>query len=269
MPPVIHSLKNPRVQRAVKLRDRHGRQQQGRLIIDGVRELALALRAGIEPVEVFVSPSQLRSDAARQLMRQLADRGVDVLDVTPAVMEKLQFGSRGEGLVAVARTPEKTLEQLSLQASPLIVVLERIEKPGNVGAVIRTADGAGVDAVVICDGGTDLYNPNAIRSSQGTVFAMPVATATTEEAIRWLAQVPARVLAARVQAPINYADADYTGAVAIVLGNEATGLSDAWSPEKVTAIRLPMHGTADSLNVSAAAAVLVYEAQRQRRKDEG
>jgi TrmH family RNA methyltransferase len=236
------------------------------MIIDGVREIGRALDAGVELTELFVCPTDGLSQGASQLVRQAADRRVEILEVSSAIMDKLAFGHRRDGVVAVARTPPTTLQQLPLPDAPLIVVLEGVEKPGNVGAVIRTADGAGADAVLICDGGTDLYNPHAIRASLGTIFSTPLATATTAEAVAWVVRVVDRVLVARVDGQADYAQVDYTGAVAIVLGSEATGLSDAWKGDSTVGVQLPMRGMADSLNVSSAAAVLLYQAQQVRTR---
>ena len=264
MLPPITSLQNQRVKNAAKLRQGRARKKQGRIIIDGLREIACAVQAGVEMSEVFACSAYCKTEFAKQLLRRLSDRKVEILELLPAVMDKLAFGNRRDGVVAVARAPTTTLTDLRLPTKPLVVVLEGVEKPGNVGAVIRTADGAGADAVVICDGGTDLFNPNAIRASLGTIFSRPVATATTEEAVQWVTRLADRILVARVDAQTDYASIDYTGAIAIVLGSEAVGLTDAWRGDQALGIRLPMHGTADSLNVSSAAAVLLYEAQRAR-----
>ena len=156
------------------------------------------------------------------------------------------------------------LANLALQGDPLVAVLERVEKPGNVGAVLRTADAAGVSALVVADARTDLYNPNAIRASLGTIFTLPVAQATAEETLSWLRSRRLTIFAARVNATLPYTEADFRGPAAIVLGSEAEGLTPAWSGAEVRAVSLPMRGAADSLNVSATAAVLFYEALRQR-----
>jgi TrmH family RNA methyltransferase len=234
------------------------------MIIDGVRELTRALDAGLEVTEVFACFPYCQAEATKPLMNRLADQDIELLQVSPTVMDRLAFGNRREGIVGIARIPRRSLEELPLPPRPLIVVLEQVEKPGNVGAVIRTADGAGADAVVVCDGKTDLFNPNTIRASLGTVFGKPIVAATIDRVIHWLKHLKARIFVARVDATVDYAQVSYAGSVAIVLGNEAEGLTDAWQGEEVVAVRLPMHGMADSLNVSAAAAVLLYEAQRQR-----
>jgi len=167
-------------------------------------------------------------------------------------------------VVAIVAPPTTTLDNIAPSADPLVVVAEAIEKPGNLGAIIRTADGAGADLVIAADPRTDLFNPNAIRSSLGTIFALPVVTASTAETLEWLAARGIRAVAAVVDAPTTYTDADLRGPLAIVLGSEAGGLGDLWAKAPVEPIGIPMHGIADSLNVSIAAAVLLYEARRQR-----
>ena len=178
--------------------------------------------------------------------------------------EKLAYGDRLDGVVAVAETPPRTLDELILPPEPLIGVVEGVEKPGNLGAILRSADGAGVNAIVVADTATDLFNPNIIRASIGTVFAVPVAVASSGDVLPWLKAHGIAIVAARVDGSVDYVDADYTGAVAIALGSEARGLSDAWGELARQSVKLPMLGVADSLNVSATAAVLFYEARRQR-----
>jgi TrmH family RNA methyltransferase len=167
-------------------------------------------------------------------------------------------------VVAVAETPPRTLDELILPPRPLIGVVEGVEKPGNLGAILRSAEGAGVNAIVVADTATDLFNPNIIRASIGTVFAIPVAVASSGEVLAWLRTRAIAIIAARVDGSVDYTRADYSGAVAIALGSEARGLSDAWGELARASVKLPMMGVADSLNVSATAAVLFYEAQRQR-----
>jgi len=260
---LITSLQNPRVKAAAQLRDSRQRHKQGRILIDGAREISRAVESGLEPAEIFVC-RELLDPGHASLVDRLSGSGVEILEVTPRVFEKLAFGGRCEGLLAVASTPERTLAQIRLPATPLVGVLEGVEKPGNVGAVLRSADGAGVSALVVADPRTDFYNPNTIRASLGTVFSMPTATATAADTIAWLAGQGLAIYAARVDGSIPYTQADFRRPAAIVLGSEAEGLTAAWSGAPVTAIRLPMLGRADSLNVSATAAVLFYEALRQR-----
>lgn len=188
-----------------------------------------------------------------------------MLGVNPFVFAKLAFGERDDGIVVVAEARKHRLADLQLPEKPLVAVLEGIEKPGNLGAILRSADAAGVDAVIAADGRTDLYNPNTIRASVGTVFAPNVCEATTSDTSAWLRERGVVIVAARPDADELYTEVDMRGGTAIVLGSEAAGLSPAWSGAGVTAVRLPMHGIADSLNVSTTAAVLFYEALRQRK----
>jgi len=261
---LITSLQNPHVKDAVKLRDRRHREKQGRILIDGARELQWAMAAGVRLVEVFVCEPLCRSEEARQLLFTLPSSGAAIYRVAEPVFAKLAFGERAEGVLGVAATPEAGLDRLRLPDLPLVAVLEGVEKPGNVGAVLRSADGAGVSALIVADAQTDLYNPNAIRASLGTIFSVPVAAAATADTLAWLRRRGLAIFAARVDGSIPYTEADFRGPAAIVLGSEAKGLSPAWSGPDVTATGLPMAGVADSLNVSAAAAVLFYEARRQR-----
>ncbi len=261
---LIISLQNQRVKDAVKLRDRRQREKQGRIIIDGAREIGHALGAGVEVVEAFICESLCSAPESQEVLRRLGKTSATLHQVTPAVFAKLAFGDRDDGVLAVARTPHAQLSDLRLPPVPLIVVLEGIEKPGNIGAVLRSADAAGLSAVIVADAGTDLYNPNTIRASIGMIFKVPVCVASSREASDWLRTRGIKVYATRVDAPRAYTDVDFTQPAAIVLGSEANGLSAAWDTSQVTAIKLPMRGAADSLNVSAAAAVLFYEALRQR-----
>jgi TrmH family RNA methyltransferase len=264
MPVEITSPHNPRVKAARQLRERKGRQRQGRILIDGARELIRAIGAGVELVEVFVCGELCQGDECRQALAAIARTRAERLDVTPGVFGKLAFGDRADGLLGVAATPRRTLDDLRLPADPLVAVLAGVEKPGNVGAVLRSADGAGLAAVIVADGGTDLFNPNTIRASLGTIFTLPVVAADADETIAWLRARSIRLFAARVEGAVPYTSVDLRGPAAIVLGSEAAGLSDEWTGPDVTAVLLPMRGAADSLNVSAAAAVLFYEALRQR-----
>jgi TrmH family RNA methyltransferase len=263
MPPIT-SPQNPRVKEAVRLRDRRHREKQGRILIDGVRELHRAIDAGVPMIEVFVCDALCKGDAAIQLLSKLDDCGGEVLRVTEPIFEKLAFGDRAEGVVAVAEMPHPTLSSLALPTDALVAVLEGVEKPGNVGAVMRSADAAGVSAVIVADARTDLYNPNAIRASLGTIFTMPVCATTSGDALAWLRRRGFAIFAARVDGSVPYTEADFRGPTAIVLGSEAEGLSPTWTGDDIRAVRLPMLGAVDSLNVSVTAAVLFYEALRQR-----
>ncbi len=262
-PLAISSTKNPRIVAAAALRDRRARDEAGLTLVDGVRELSRALDGGARVVEVFLDPDAVTPDAAAVVERARAG-GATLVPVSPSVIDRLSYGDRAEGLVATVAIPDLALANLDLAPEPLVLVLEAVEKPGNLGAVLRSADGSGVDAVVLADPRTDPFNPNAVRASLGTIFATRLAAAPSVEVRAWLQAAGLRILAARVDGAVDYVDTDLRGGVAIVLGSEAEGLTDAWSGEGITAIHLPMLGVADSLNVSITAAVLAYEARRQR-----
>ena len=262
---LITSLHNPRLKAAVKLRDRAGRDEQRRIIIDGLREIGRALKGGVKLSEVYFLPERCADGEQQQLLHDARQIGAELYDVSRAVMERLSFGQRLEGIVAVAERPRRTLDDLRLVGDGLVAVVEGAEKPGNVGAILRTADAAGLSAVIVADGGTDLFNPNAIRASLGAIFTLSVCESTSQAALDWLRKGRVRMFAARVDGAVDYTTADLRGPAAIVLGSEAHGLSDVWQAADITAIRLPLLGTVDSLNVSATAAVLFYEVLRQRR----
>ena len=264
MTPRITSPHNQRIKSAMRLRGRRGRQEQGRILIDGAREIRRAIESGAQLVELFVCDQPHLSGDAAWVHEQAASAGATVLSTSLELLGKLIYGDRSEGVVAVARTPERQLAELVLPPDPLIVVLQRVEKPGNVGAVVRSADAAGLSAVIVADGGTDLYNPNTIRASLGAVFNIPFVSAASVEVLDWLRASGFQILSARVEGAVRYDRADYLGPTAVVLGSETSGLSDDWSGSHVTSVSLPMLGVGDSLNVSATAAVLFYEALRQR-----
>lgn len=265
-PARITSRQNQRIKDAVRLRTGRERQRLGRFLIDGDREISRAIAAGVRCLEAYIREGAFDSAASRDSLAALRGTNVQTFEVTREVFEKITFGERDAGVVVVAETPRRSLHELRLPPDPLLAVIERVEKPGNVGAILRSADAAGIDAVIVADGRTDLYNPNTIRASLGTVFRPNVCVAASAETIEWLQGLNLRILAARPDAETLYHEVDFTGGVAIVLGSEAEGLSDAWQGAGITPVRLPMLGMADSLNVSTTAAVLFYEALRQRDK---
>lgn len=259
----ITSRQNVRIKEAAKLRDARQRAKQGRFVIDGVREIGRALDAGIKLSEVFICPA-LCGSSARELESRLDKSGAVIAEVTSEVFEKLSFGERSDGVVVVAETPQRGIEQLQLPPKPMVAVLERLEKPGNVGAILRSADGAGIDAVIVVDPETDLFNHNTIRASVGTVFSRHVSVATVEQALARLRECQIPIIATRPDAQRLYTDINFHQGAAIVVGSEALGLSPAWNEADVLGVRIPMLGIADSLNVSTSAAVLFYEALKQR-----
>ncbi|MFV1967008.1 MAG: TrmH family RNA methyltransferase [Pirellulaceae bacterium] len=266
MHPTITSLQNQRVKDAARLRERRGRKIQDRIIIDGAREVLRALEADVELSELFVCEELSCRPEASRAIELSQERGIELLRATPEVFGKLSFGERAEGVVAVAKTPQCSWPENKLPDESVVVVLEHVEKPGNLGGVVRTADAAGVKAVFVADTKVDLYSPNAIRASLGTIFSQPVISAAGTDILRRLREQGVAMFAARVDGAVDYSKADYTGRVALVLGSEAQGLSPLWRAPDITSVALPMLGRADSLNVSVTAAVLVYEALRQKRK---
>lgn len=266
----ITSAANPTLRRLVRLRDHRRRRRAGRILVDGWREWHQAVEAGLSLCGVYLSdppeepPDEFPGAAGRVF--EAAERGV-CFRLTPGLFERVAYGRSPRGVVAEFERPDRSLERLRLGASPLVLVLDRVEKPGNLGAVFRCADGAGVDAVILCDGSGDLFNPNAIRSSLGTVFSVPAATGTYDAVQAFLGQSGIRVLAARVESSEPHWSASLDGPLAVVLGSEAEGLGDRWRTiggEPIAAIRIPMRGRVDSLNVSVSAALIAYEAARRR-----
>jgi len=259
----ITSLSNPRLKAAARLRGRRERDRQRLTLIDGVRETARALAGGASIVEAFIA-DELCDDECRATLRLLEQAGVPIWHLGRDAFAKLAYGDRLDGIIAVANLPLRTLAEMPVGDSPLFAVVEGVEKPGNIGAILRSADGAGVSGLIIAEPGTDLFNPNVIRASVGTIFALPVCVASSGEVLDWLREREIAIVAARLDAMAGYTEADYTGAVAIALGSEARGLSDPWAELATTSVRVPMLGIGDSLNVSATAAILFYEALRQR-----
>jgi TrmH family RNA methyltransferase len=260
----IASPSNPRIKATARLRDRRQRDATGLTLVDGTREVRRALEAGVRVVEAYVCEPLLAGEDARAALDALRRRDIPTTSTTQAAFAKIAFGDRADGMIAVVRIPSMRLDDLALPAEPLVVVLEGVEKPGNLGAVLRSADGAGVDALIAASPRTDLMNPNAIRASAGTIFSVPIASAPTDEVITWLQRRMIPIVATLVDADTLYTDADLTGPLAVVFGSEAAGLTAAWRTEGITSVRLPMRGIADSLNVSISAAVVLYEARRQR-----
>lgn len=261
---LITSPQNARIKEIVRLRDHRGPEERWRIVIDGRREVLRAVEAGVRIIELFCCPSLLGPDDQREILEPARQRGVELVEVSPPVFAKITYGDRAEGLLAVAQRPARALHDLQLGPRPLVAVVEHVEKPGNLGAIMRSADAAGVDAVVAVDPATDVYGPNAIRASLGTVFCVPLVEAAAEQAIEWLRSRGLRIVAASPAGGAIYTEVDLTGPVAIVLGSEARGLSEAWNRPEVIHAAVPMRGRADSLNVSITAALFFYEALRQR-----
>lgn len=262
----IRSATNDRVKRVVRLqRDSTSRREAGLTIVEGRREFERAVENGWRPVEVYVAPD-VAGDAADVIVRLAERSGAPVTWVSGVAFRKMSYREGPDGLLAVGPLPGRHLDEIVLSEKPFLLVVEGVEKPGNLGALLRTADGAGVDAVIVCDPGTDLGNPNAVRASLGTVLYLPVAMASPTEAVEWLCRQGIPLVVASPNASSIYADIDLTGPVALAVGAEDAGLSCELLAAGDRAVRIPMNGRNDSLNVSVSAAVLLYEVVRQRAR---
>ena len=269
---LITSVQNPKVKHVALLQQKSSeRRRTGLFVVEGQREIGHCMEAGLEIDSLFCCP-QLLQDGGLELNTQHSTLNtqhstlntITSYEVTPAVYEKMAYRGSTEGMLAVVRSRPATLDGLTLSEHPLIVVLERVEKPGNLGAVLRSADAAQADAVIVCDPLTDLYNPNLIRSSIGAIFSVPCVACTSEACISFLKAHGIRILTAQLQDSHLYYDTDMCQGTAIVMGTESTGLTDTWRQAADAHIRIPMLGRLDSLNVSVSAAILLFEAVRQR-----
>ena len=259
----IISLQNPRIKNIVRLSKAKERKEQHLMVVEGFREITMAFHSGFEMKELYFSKeSNLHIDALK-FLDQLP-KSTTVIEVGKSVFEKIAYRENSDGLLALAVPKYLALDNLKLMANPLILVLESVEKPGNLGAILRTADAAALDAIIVCDPQTDIYNPNVIRSSLGCIFSKQVATCSTTEAISYLQKKGIKSFAAALTAKQYYHETDLKGPSAIVMGTEADGLTDTWLKGADCQIKIPMGGRVDSLNVSTSAAILVFEAKRQR-----
>ena len=253
---IITSVQNARIKHVVALQQKSSlRREEGLFVVEGQREIEHCRECGYEIVEVFCRECEGTEARGRE----------NTTMVSPNVYEKMAYRGSTEGMIAVAKCKEHSLAKLQLKENPLIVILESVEKPGNLGAVLRSAEASGVDAVIVCDPLTDMYNPNLIRASIGGVFSVPTAVCTSQECIAFLKERGIKILTAQLQDSYEYYDYDMRPATAIVMGTESTGLTNQWRQAADAHIRIPMLGRLDSLNVSVSAAILMYEALRQRR----
>lgn len=267
---IIKSTRNPRVRSILALQKRRERESAGTILIEGVREVERALAGGIVPVEAFVCTGLEARGRLGRLVKGLADAGAEIVEVDEMVYSKIAYRGSTEGVVATARRPDLSLRSLepglgvSAETPPLLLVTDGIEKPGNLGAMMRTADGAGVSGLIVSGTGADIFSPNVIRASIGTVFNLRSAEADPAEAARYLSEKAIAIVTSTPSADLLYHEADFTGPVAIVVGSEDRGACSAWMDAASVKVRIPMNGTADSLNVSVSASILLYEAVRQR-----
>ncbi len=268
MPSLITSSQNPKVRHAARLRDRRYRDRHNESLVEGYRELRLALDSRHPVSHVFYCPALFLGENNDALLDNARLAGARLIETTPAVFAKISYRDRPDGFIGVAGRIGGLLDDLDFDTqAPVLLVAESIEKPGNLGAMLRSADGAAVDAVIVCDRQTDINNPNVIRASVGTIFAMPVVEASTAATISFL---KAHAISAVIATPAGetpFWSADYTLPTAIVVGSEQYGVSDAWLDAAGTAVSIPMQGAAESLNVATATSILLYETVRQRGFD--
>lgn len=265
----ITSPQNPKFRTLLELQEKsRARRREGLFVVEGRRELLHCIEAGYIAHTIFICRDILSENDLREIAdaveTQAGGRECGFVELPLHLYDKAAYRGGTEGVIAELRSRDLSLDGLRLKENPLVVILEGVEKPGNLGAVLRSADAAGADAVIICDPLTDLYNPNLIRSSIGAVFTVPVATACSEDTVRWLKNKGIRIYTAQLQDSEWYYDTDMRGSTAIVMGTEATGLTEIWRKAADAHIKIPMLGSLDSLNVSVSAAILMFEAVRQR-----
>ncbi len=257
---VITSSQNPFIKSLIQLQEKaKARKQSGTFLIEGMREIELAIKGNYEIETMLFLPELVSEAQINQLVK-----GSEPIEISKEVYQKLAYRDTTEGILAIAKTKSLNLSDLRLPENPLIVVLEALEKPGNIGAVLRTCDAANIDAVIIANPKTDLYNPNIVRSSVGCLFTNQIAIGTTEEVIDFLIQNNISFYSATLQNSTSYHTQNYTKPTALVVGTEATGLTQLWRDKATQNIIIPMQGEIDSMNVSVAAAILIFEAKRQR-----
>jgi len=260
----IESLQNEKVKNVVKLRERSWRDRLKLLIVEDLRELERALTSNRIPQSVFYCHDFFSGKNEPQLIEKCSLSGAEIISCTPSVFAKMAYREHPAGILALVPQARLGLADLKLGPKPLIIIAEAVEKPGNLGTILRSADAAGADAVIVCDGCTDINNPNVVRASLGAVFIVPVAEATSPETIAWLREKKIRILAATPHADLEYTQADLKRGTAIVVGKEQEGLSELWMKAADSQVRIPMRGKIDSLNVAAATTILLFEAVRQR-----
>ena len=260
----ITSLQNPRVKQLVKLRDRRPRDEAGLFLVEGYREIRRALEKNVTLHELYFSPEWFLGENEPALIAQAEAAGAQLFELSKEAFAKVAYRERPDGLLATAPQWKRTLGELKLSVPPFVLVVEAIEKPGNLGTILRSADAAGVDAVIVCDPVTDIFNPNVVRSSTGVLFSVPVVIAGNEEVRTWLRASRIRAIATTPSAEALYTATDLRGPLAIVMGSEQYGLSEFWLKESDAQVRIPMAGQADSLNVAMATIITLFEAVRQR-----
>jgi len=261
---LITSTKNPRVKQIVALRERRERVRTGLTRVEGYEELSLALGSGVQPRTLYFCSDLIRAEQ-QSLVEQIHHAGAEVIEVSLPVFEKMAYREGPDGWLATFPSPERALADVRLSHPPFVVIGEAIEKPGNLGAIVRTADAAGVDAIVASAPLTDWGNPNVVRASKGALFTMQVAQASNDDTLSWLREHGMQIVVATPSATVRYTDVDLRVPVAIVVGTEKHGVSERWLHEADIAVQIPMFGKVNSLNVATATALLIYEVVRQRQ----
>jgi TrmH family RNA methyltransferase len=260
----ISSLTNPRVKNAVKLRQRSHRDELNRMLIEGYREIKRALDNNHALEEFYFCEPLFQGENNQALLERAREAGARLIECSAPVFRKMSYRDRPDGLLTVAPQVHWQLKDIPVTAAPFVVIAEAIEKPGNLGTILRSSDASGVDAVIVCDRCTDINNPNVVRASVGTLFSMPVVETTTEETLAWLNANSIKAVATTPHTDHLYSDVDLTQGVAVVVGTEQYGLSDTWLSASGLKVSIPMLGQADSLNVASATTILLYEVVRQR-----
>jgi len=265
-PEVITSLQNPRVKQLVKLRDRRPRDQSGQFLVEGYRQIRRALDKGYPPTELYVCSEWYPGNQGNEpeLIAEAEAAGARIFELNKPAFAKVAYRERPDGLLAVLPQWKRSLDDLVLPPTPFLLVVEAIEKPGNLGTILRSADAAGVDGLIVCDPVTDLFNPNVVRASTGVLFSVPVVITESTAVRSWLNQHGIRSIATTPAAKQLHTEVDLTGPLALVMGSEQYGLSEEWLTETGETVRIPMAGQADSLNVAMATIITLFEAVRQR-----
>lgn len=264
MTELITSLQNPKIKEVVHLRERSERDKTGQFIIEGYRELLRATDAGWKIDMLFICPDLFLGTNEPALINRLEEKGTQLFSCAQKVFEKMSYRDRPDGLIALATQQKTHLQDLKFKKAPFLVVAEAIEKPGNLGTILRSSDAVGVDGLIVCDRCTDIYNPNVVRASVGTLFTVPTVEAKGAETLEWLKQKGILILAATPHAEKEFTQVDLTQPIAIAVGTEQLGLSERWMNQSDIQVRIPMRGVADSLNVAMATTLLLYEVLRQR-----
>ncbi|MBJ7449906.1 MAG: RNA methyltransferase [Parachlamydiales bacterium] len=260
----ITSLQNSKIKQLVRLKERRERERSQLFLIEGYRELSRAITANAQIESLFFCPELFLGENENSLIQTIANKNSSIFILPKSLFEKVSYRDRPDGLIAIAHQKHLNLDDIKLSKNPFLVVAEAIEKPGNLGTILRTCDGVGADGLILCDRCTDLHNPNTVRASVGTLFTVPVYEATSIDTIAFLKKQRISVVATTPDAASCYTETDLSGPIALILGTEQLGLSEQWIESADKRISIPMKGVADSLNVAVATALTLYEALRQR-----